>query len=130
MRNTLRTFTLLAALTAIFLGIGYSMAGPGGMLIAFGLAMAMNLFSYWNSDKIVLKMYRAQPVDASHPDARVRAYAEDVLGRNAGTKGLHHRPGPAERLCHWAEPGPCRSGRHPGPTADAGPAGDPGRHGP
>ncbi|MCA3755419.1 MAG: protease HtpX, partial [Phenylobacterium sp.] len=58
MRNTLKTFTLLAALTAIFVGIGYSMAGLNGMLIAFGLAVAMNLFSYWNSDKIVLKMYR------------------------------------------------------------------------
>lgn len=79
MRNTLRTFTLLAALTAIFVGIGYSMGGPTGMLVAFGLAVAMNAFSYWNSDKIVLKMYRAQPVDASHPDPLVRNYASDVV---------------------------------------------------
>ena len=79
MRNTLRTFTLLAALTAIFVGIGYTMGGLNGMLIAFGLAVAMNVFSYWNSDKIVLKMYRAQPVDASHPDPLVRNYAADVV---------------------------------------------------
>ena len=64
MRNTLRTFTLLAALTAIFVGIGYSIGGLNGMIIAFALAVAMNAFSYWNSDKIVLKMYRAQAVDA------------------------------------------------------------------
>jgi heat shock protein HtpX len=79
MRNTLRTFTLLAALTAIFVGIGYSMGGPTGMVIAFGLAVAMNAFSYWNSDKIVLKMYRAQAVDSSHPDPLVRNYAADVV---------------------------------------------------
>ena len=115
MRNTLRTFTLLAALTAIFLGIGYSLAGPGGMLIAFGLAMAMNLFSYWNSDKIVLRMYRAQPVDASHPDARVRAYAEDVL-EMASRAGI---PAPKVYIIDQDQPNAFATGRNPDHAAVA-----------
>ncbi|WP_200371987.1 zinc metalloprotease HtpX [Rhodovibrio salinarum] len=64
MFNTLRTFTLLAALTALFMGAGYLVGGTGGMLIALGLAAAMNLFSYWNADKIVLRMYNAREVNA------------------------------------------------------------------
>ncbi|RDD63139.1 zinc metalloprotease HtpX [Ferruginivarius sediminum] len=61
--NTLRTFVLLAALTAIFLAAGWLVAGEGGLLIAFVLALGMNLFSYWNADKIVLRMYHAREVD-------------------------------------------------------------------
>src|SRR3954451_19487498 len=76
--NHAKTFILLAALTALFVGIGYMIGGPGGMAIAFVLAAGMNLVSYWNADKIVLSMYRAQPVDASHPDVRIRAYVNDV----------------------------------------------------
>ncbi|HMO42877.1 MAG TPA: protease HtpX, partial [Phenylobacterium sp.] len=48
MHNHLRTFTLLAALTALFVGVGYLIGGAGGMLIALVLAGGMNLFSYWN----------------------------------------------------------------------------------
>ena len=59
MQNHLRTFTLLAALTALFVGIGYLIGGPTGMLIALVFAGGMNIFSYWNSDKIVLRMYGA-----------------------------------------------------------------------
>jgi heat shock protein HtpX len=59
MRNHLRTFMLLAALTAVFVGAGYAIGGPAGMLIALLMAGAMNLISYWNADKIVLRMYRA-----------------------------------------------------------------------
>jgi heat shock protein HtpX len=62
--NTLRTFTLLAALTALFMGAGYLVGGATGVVIALGLAAAMNLFSYWNADKIVLRMYDAREVDA------------------------------------------------------------------
>jgi len=66
--NTLRTFTLLAALTALFLGIGWLVAGTTGIVIAFVIAVAMNAFSYWNADKIVLRMYHAKEVDkASAP---------------------------------------------------------------
>ena len=115
MRNTLKTFTLLAALTAIFVGIGYSLAGVNGMLIAFGLAVAMNLFSYWNSDKIVLKMYRAQPVDASHPDARVRAYASDVL-EMAARAGM---PEPRIYIIDQDQPNAFATGRNPDHAAVA-----------
>jgi heat shock protein HtpX len=62
--NYLRTAILLAGLTALFMGIGFLIGGRSGMLVAFVVALAMNLFSYWNSDKIVLRMYGAQEVDA------------------------------------------------------------------
>jgi len=76
--NHLKTFILLAAMTALFMGIGFMIGGTGGMAIAFVLAAGMNLFSYWNADKIVLKMYKAEVVDESHPNAVVRAYVADV----------------------------------------------------
>jgi heat shock protein HtpX len=79
MRNHIRTFMLLAALTAIFVGVGYMIAGPAGMAMAFLFGLGMNLISYWNSDKIVLGLYGAQPVDIQHPDALVRNYVGDVL---------------------------------------------------
>ena len=109
MRNTLKTFTLLAALTAIFVGIGYSMAGLNGMLIAFGLAVAMNLFSYWNSDKIVLKMYRAAAVDDTHPDPRVRAYASDVRDLAARAQ----MPLPKIYIIDQDQPNAFATGRNP-----------------
>jgi heat shock protein HtpX len=59
----LRTTILMAAITALFLGIGYVIGGEGGMLIAFALAAAMNLFAYWNSDRMVLSMYGAREVE-------------------------------------------------------------------
>jgi heat shock protein HtpX len=61
--NILRTAILLAGLTALFMGVGFLIGGQQGMLIAFGVAVAMNLFSYWNSDKLVLRMHNAQEVD-------------------------------------------------------------------
>ena len=79
MRNTLRTFTLLAALTAVFVGVGFMIGGVAGMAIAQVLAAGMNLVSYWNSDKIVLSMFRAEAVDESHPEPLVRNYVADVL---------------------------------------------------
>jgi len=59
-----RTALLLAGMTGLFLAIGYMIGGEGGMLIAFVIALGMNAFSYWNSDKMVLRMYGARPVDA------------------------------------------------------------------
>jgi heat shock protein HtpX len=50
----LRTAILLAGLTALFMGIGYLLGGSGGALIAFFIAAAMNFFTYWNADKLVL----------------------------------------------------------------------------
>ena len=58
-----RTAILLAAMTALFMGIGYLVGGQTGMVIAFLVAAAMNLFAYWNSDKVVLSMYGAREVD-------------------------------------------------------------------
>ena len=62
--NTLRTGILMAAMTGLFLAVGALVGGSTGMLIAFCIALAMNLFAYWNSDKVLLSMYGAQPVDA------------------------------------------------------------------
>ena len=58
-----RTAMLLAAMTALFLGIGYLVGGQTGIVVAFLVAAAMNLFAYWNSDKMVLSMYGAREVD-------------------------------------------------------------------
>jgi heat shock protein HtpX len=55
----------MAALTGLFLTVGALVGGGTGMMIAFGMALAMNLFAYWNSDKVLLSMYGARQVDAS-----------------------------------------------------------------
>ena len=62
--NTVRTGLLLAAMTALFLVAGYLLGGENGMLIAFVVAIGMNVFSYWNADKVVLRMFNAREVDA------------------------------------------------------------------
>ncbi len=61
--NYAKTAMLLAVLTAIFVALGALVGGQTGMVFAFILAMGMNLFSYWNSDKMVLRMYGAHEVD-------------------------------------------------------------------
>jgi heat shock protein HtpX len=68
MGNTIKTTLLLALLTVFLVGIGSAAGGRGGMVLAFGLAIVMNLGSYWFSDRIVLAMYRAREIDPSgHP---------------------------------------------------------------
>lgn len=62
--NLVRTAMLLALMTALFMGVGYLIGGAGGMMIAFVIAAGMNLFSYWNSGDMVLKMHNAVEVDA------------------------------------------------------------------
>jgi heat shock protein HtpX len=62
--NAFRTMLLLAALTALFMGLGFLLGGRGGAMIALLFAAGMNLFTYWNADKIVLRMHNAQEVDA------------------------------------------------------------------
>lgn len=62
--NYARTALLLAGMTAIMLTAGYLMGGMGGLMIALVVALAMNLFSYWNADRIVLRMYGAREVNA------------------------------------------------------------------
>ena len=61
--NMIRTAMLLAFMTALFMGVGYLIGGSGGMTIAFLIAAGMNLFSYWNADKMVLRMHHAVEVD-------------------------------------------------------------------
>ena len=62
--STIRTGILLAGLTALFLAIGFMLGGQTGMIIAFLFALGTNAFAYWNSDKMVLRMYGAREVDA------------------------------------------------------------------
>ena len=62
-----KTAVLLATLSALLILIGKGFGGNQGMVIAFGFAVIMNAGSYWFSDRIVLKMYRAQPVGPEHP---------------------------------------------------------------
>jgi heat shock protein HtpX len=61
--NMIRTAMLLAFMTALFMGVGYLIGGTSGMGIAFVFAAGMNLFSYWNADKMVLRMQNAMEVD-------------------------------------------------------------------
>jgi len=65
MFNLLKTAVLMAAITALFMAIGSMLGGQQGMMIALIVALGMNFFSYWFSDKLVLKMYKAREVDAS-----------------------------------------------------------------
>lgn len=62
--NMLKTTMLLAALTALFMALGYTLGGSGGAMISLLVAAGMNLFTFWNADKIVLKMHNAREVDA------------------------------------------------------------------
>ena len=62
--NITKTAILLAALTALFMTLGFLLGGMSGALVALAIAAAMNLFAYWNSDKLVLRMYSARAVDA------------------------------------------------------------------
>jgi heat shock protein HtpX len=73
MSNTLKTAALLAALSALLLVIGELIGGANGLVFAFVIALVMNFGSYWFSDKIVLRMYRAQEVGDGHPLHRVTA---------------------------------------------------------
>jgi heat shock protein HtpX len=71
MANGLKTALLLGLLSGLLLVIGELAGGVDGLVIAFGIAAVMNFVSYWYSDKIVLKMYRAQEVGPDHPLYRI-----------------------------------------------------------
>lgn len=67
--NTMKTFLLMGILTVMLVFIGRLLGGEGGMIMAFVLAAVMNFGTYWFSDKLVLRMYKAQPVtQADAPD--------------------------------------------------------------
>jgi len=72
MGNLVKTGVLLAALTVLLVLVGGALGGQHGMLLAFVLAMVMNFGSYWFSDRIVLSMYGAQPVDEAQAPALYR----------------------------------------------------------
>jgi heat shock protein HtpX len=62
--NGLKTTMLLAAMTALFMALGFTIGGSGGAMIALVVAAGINLFTFWNADKIVLSMHGAREVDA------------------------------------------------------------------
>jgi heat shock protein HtpX len=105
MMNTLRTGILMAALTGLFLAVGALVGGGTGMLIAFGMALAMNLFAYWNSDKVLLSMYGAQQVDAQSAPDLYR-----LVGRLAQQAGL---PMPKVYITENPQPNAFATGRDP-----------------
>lgn len=80
MPNGLKTALLLGALSGMLLLIGDMLGGQQGLIVAFGFAALMNLGSYWFSDKIVLRMYRAQEVGSPHPLYQIT----ERLARRAG----------------------------------------------
>ena len=63
MFNLMKTAILMAAITALFMALGSMLGGAQGMMVALVIALGMNFFSYWFSDKLVLKMYNAKEVD-------------------------------------------------------------------
>lgn len=103
--NTMRTAMLLAFMTALFMGVGFLIGGRGGMMIAFLIAAGMNLFSYWNSDKMVLSAYRAQPVDEHN--APEFYYMIRDLSANAGL------PMPKVYVYDSPQPNAFATGRNP-----------------
>lgn len=106
-----RTAILLAALTALFMGIGYLVGGQMGMIAALFIAGAMNLFAYWNSDKMVLSMYGAREVDArSAPEL----YA--LVQQLAAAAGL---PMPRVYVMENPQPNAFATGRNPDHAAIA-----------
>ncbi len=109
MNNSVRTFMLLAGLTALFVVAGYFIGGIAGMLIALVLAGGMNLFSYWNADKIVLKMYGAIQVDETHPEPLIRNYVADTL-ELADRAGM---PRPKVYVIQTEQPNAFATGRNP-----------------
>ena len=98
----MRTALLLAAMTGLFLAVGYVIGGQTGVIFAFGVALVMNLFAYWNADKIVLRMYRAQPADG-HP-------LEGIVAGLAQRAGL---PMPKVYIIENDQPNAFATGRNP-----------------
>ena len=115
MMSTMRTYTLLAVMTALFTGVGYVVGGQAGMMLAFGVAIIMNGVSYWNSDKIVLRMNNARLVDANARSPVERAFASDVadLAARAGM------PEPKVYIIDTPQPNAFATGRNPANAAVA-----------
>jgi heat shock protein HtpX len=80
MASTLKTAILLAFLSGLLIVLGGAFGGRGGLVVAFFFAVVMNVGSYWFSDKIVLRMYRAQAVGPDHPLYRITARLAQKAG--------------------------------------------------
>jgi heat shock protein HtpX len=105
MFNWFKTAMLMAAITALFGVIGAMIGGKGGMILALLLGGGMNLFSYWFSDKMVLRMYNAQEVDeASSP------YLYNMVKELAANAGL---PMPRVYIIDEEQPNAFATGRNP-----------------
>lgn len=100
-----RTAILLAGMTALFMGIGFLIGGQTGMIIALLVAGGMNLFAYWNSDKMVLRMYGAREVDA-----RSAPELYDIVQTLANSAGL---PMPKVYIMESPQPNAFATGRNP-----------------
>ncbi|NVO28062.1 zinc metalloprotease HtpX [Donghicola sp. C2-DW-16] len=107
----LKTALLMAAMTALFMGLGYLLAGTGGMMIALIVAAGMNVFTWWNSDKMVLRMHNAQLLSPSDRSGIPQLVAE--LARNADL------PVPAVYLIDTPQPNAFATGRNPDNAAVA-----------
>ncbi len=103
MSNAIKTVLLLGALSALLLAIGEVLGGSQGLIVGFAFAVIMNFGSYWFSDKIVLKMYRAQPVGPGH-----RLY--DITASLAQRAGL---PQPKVYVIPDPSPNAFATGRNP-----------------
>ena len=105
MFNMMKTAILMAAITGLFMVCGQLLGGQDGMILALLFALAMNFFSYWFSDKLVLKMYKAQEVDAR---SAPRLYA--MVQELAAKAGL---PMPRVYLIDEQAPNAFATGRNP-----------------
>src|SRR3982750_3611890 len=103
MPNGLKTAMLLGLLSGLLLGVGQVLGGANGMAIGLIFAVATNFASYWFSDKIVLRMYRAQEVGPGH-----RLY--ETVGRLARRAGL---PQPRTYVIPDPSPNAFATGRDP-----------------
>jgi heat shock protein HtpX len=111
MDNYLRTALLIAALTALFMAIGFLVGGRAGMLIALLVAAVMNFITYWNADRVVLRMYGAHEVDETEAPALVRLVRD--LASRAGI------PAPRVYLIDSDQPNAFATGRNPENSAVA-----------
>ena len=103
--NFFRTTLLLAAMTALFMGVGWLIGGSGGALLALVIAIGMNAFAWWNSDRLVLRMHNTEPVtQASAPE--LHAMVSD-LARRAEI------PTPSIYIMRDAQPNAFATGRNP-----------------
>lgn len=113
--NMMRTAMLIAALTALFMAVGYLVGGQSGMLIALAIAAAMNVFSYWNADRMVLSMYGAREVDE-----RTAPQYYGIVRDLAARAGL---PMPRVYIIDTPQPNAFATGRNPQNAAVAASAG-------